>query len=220
MSARQPVVGSVYRLADMVVLFTVTVGERAPRPLVTEVSGQVAVVAYTDEREADADRPPGGTTYQVQVSELLADLPDGVGLVIGPRAPSPVYIPAADREAVIRAALPFPTGARVRLGEPKTEPVAVLDAIRGALAAQPGVLRAYRCWYQAADAREQLLIAVDFGDAAVTEDTARALRAVTGALAGFDYEHPVITLPLAEVPPQFRRDLVANARLFHVATGR
>jgi hypothetical protein len=130
------------RLADTMVLFTGTKGERAPRALTTEVSGQVAVVAYTDEQEADRDCPQGYTVYQAQVSDLLSDLPDGIGLVIDPLAPSPVYIPPADKGKVIRAALLFPTGARIRFGQPKTEPVAVLDAIRHNLPSERSIRRA------------------------------------------------------------------------------
>jgi hypothetical protein len=212
---RPDIASSIYRLADAMVLFTVTKGERAPRALTTEVSGQVAVVAYTDEQEADRDCPQGYTVYQAQVSDLLSDLPDGTGLVIDPRATSPVYIPSGDKEKVIRAALLFPTGARIRLGQPKTEPAAVLDAIRHNLPSERSIRRAYRCWYQAADARERLLIAVDL-DPIPAPDRMRAVGVVTGSLPGLDYKHPVAAVTLDEIPEDLRRSLLENVYPFYV----
>jgi hypothetical protein len=215
MNGQPDIASSIYRLADAMVLFTVTEGEHAPRALTTLVSGQVAAVAYTGEQEADRDCPPGYKVYQVQVSDLLRDLPDDTGLVIDPRTPSPVYIPPADKEKVIRAALPFPTGARIRLGQPKTEPVAALDAIRRNLPSGHSIRRAYRCWYQAADARERLLIAVDL-DPIPAQDKMHAVGVVTGSLPGLDYKHPVTAIALDEIPEDFRRSLLENVHPFYV----
>lgn len=209
------IASSIYRLADAMVLFTVTQGERAPQPLTTLVSGQVAVVAYTDEQEADQDCPPGYAVFQVQVSDLLKDLPGDAGLVIDPRAPSPVYIPPQDKEKVIRAALPFPADARIRIGQPKTEPVTVLQAIRRNAPSERAIRRMYRCWYQAADARERLLIAVEL-EPLPPQASMDALGAVTSALADLDYEHPVVAVALDDIPEDFRRPLQENVEPFYV----
>ncbi len=215
MNDQPGIASSIYRLADAMVLFTVSQGQGAPQALTTTVSGQVTVVAYTDEQEADRDCPPGYQVFQVQVSDLLGNLPADAGLVINPRAASPVYIPAAEKEKVIRAALPFPTGARIRIGQPKTEPVEILDAVRRRAVAEPAIRRAYRCWYQAADARERLLVAVDLGPLSA-EGKVRALGAVPDALSGLEYGHPVVAVALDEIPEEFRRSLLENVQPFYV----
>ena len=218
MSGQTNIASSIYRLADAMVLFAVTQGEHAPQALTTLVSGQVSVVAYTDEQEADRDSPPGYKVYQVQVSDLLRDLPGDAGLVIDPRAPAPVYIPPTDREKVIRAALPFPTGARIRIGQPKTEPVAILDAIRRNAPSERSIRRAYRCWYQAADARERLLIAVAL-DPLPPQDKIHAVGVVVDSLPGLDYQHPVVAVALDEIPSDFRQSLLENVQPFYVRDG-
>lgn len=138
----QQIATTVYRLADARVLFAVRITDRGPEPLYTRVSDEGVAVAYTDEREAEADLPDGYKLYEIGVSEYIEQLPPGFGLLIDPRAKSPVYIPAKDRDAVVRAAAPFPPGANVRIGHPKTEPTELLRLAIRNLANVPAARRA------------------------------------------------------------------------------
>lgn len=94
---------SVYRLAHMMVYCTLAAGEQPPRPAARDVYAQVEVTAYTDEREADASRPPGGSTFRIQVAELMRTIPTDGHLVIDPHAPLPVYISAVYKDLVSQA---------------------------------------------------------------------------------------------------------------------
>jgi len=105
----------VFRLADSTVLIGVTDSDRGPEPLFTEVSGQPCAVAYTDPEEIRRDLPDGYRLYQIPVPLLLSQLPPGCGLIIDPRAASPLYVAADERELVLAASVPFPAGAFIQI---------------------------------------------------------------------------------------------------------
>lgn len=212
-----PIATSAYRLADSQVLIAVGSTPAGPAPLFTEVSGEVTCVAYTDRAEAEADRPATHELFAIVVSDLLAQLPAEVGLVIDPRAASPIYLPADGKQQVAAAGAPFPVGAETAIGEPAQEPTALLDAVRADADAAPGLRRVWRTWYQVADAYEKLLVVYELdrtGDGpGPIDDQVSALVLQAAATAG--YEQRVLVLPLEAVPDQPRRWLLENTPPFY-----
>lgn len=197
-----PYASSLYRLADTEVLLAVAQTGQGPAPLFTEVSGEPAVVAWTDLEQARADVPDTHQLFSLPVAELLAQLPAHAGLVVDPRAGSPVHVAAASKAAVIEAATPFPAGAPTRIGDPAQEPVELLTALRSAAPAVPGLRRLWRTWYQVADARPRLLVV--YG----TDDPPRhgpaAADAVIAAATQVQHADPLLVLALEDLPAEHR----------------
>jgi hypothetical protein len=207
-----PIATSVYRLADGMVLIGVAETPRGPEPLFTDVSGAPTAVAYTDPDEMRRVLPEGYRQFQIQVSELLEQLPAGVGLVIDPHAPSPVYVSPQQRQEVVEAAWPFPTGAHVRYGEPATEPSELLDCLATKSEQLPSVRRWWRAWYQVHDAREKLLLVYDVeGDGEELAGNARrAADAAHDCLGLTGYGHPAQVISLGDLPDEAREWLTTT----------
>jgi hypothetical protein len=212
-----PIASSIYRLADSMVLIGVSQTERGPEPLFTEVSGALTAVAYTDWNEMARTMPEGYHLFQIQVSELLAQLPENVGLVVDPHAPSPIFVSGEHRQAVIEAAWPFPSGAHITYGVPLTEPTDLLDCIATKSEQQPSVRRWWRAWYQVGDAREKLLLVYEV-DGSGNELAANARPAADAAyecLALVTYDKPGQVISLSDVPPEAQDWLTANVAPFY-----
>jgi hypothetical protein len=191
-----------YRLADSTVLIGVQQTEAGPQPLLTQVGGEPCAVAYTNPEELRRDLPEGYRMYQLTVPELLAELPPVCGLVVNPRAPSPVYVSADRREAVIEAGRPFPAGATIRVLPGGDEQPRLLAAALGDLKAIPALRRLYCTRYRVADAREKLLVVYDT-DAEPGADVATA-EAVISAATETRLVDPLQVIALDDVPDQFR----------------
>jgi SseB protein C-terminal domain len=216
-----PVATSIYRLADSMVLIGVLATERGPEPLFTDVSGALTAVAFTDSDEMTRTLPEGYHVFQIQVSELLQQLPVPVALVIDPHAPSPIFVSGEQRQAVIEAAWPFPNGAHITYGEPLTEPTDLLDCIATKSEQQPAVHRWWRAWYQVADAREKLLLVYDV-DGTGDELAANARPAADAAyecLALVTYDRPGQVISLGDVPRDAQEWLSANVKPFYERGG-
>jgi hypothetical protein len=212
MSKSAPIASTVWRLADSTVLIGVKQTADGPVPLVTEVSGEPVGVAFTDPAEIRALLPDDYRMFQIPLVEFLGNLPPTYGLVVDPRTDSPVYIPAEERDVVLLAALPFPTGAPIKVKQSADGPPAFLAAAGTRLAAVPEARRVYCTRYQVADAREKLLVAYDCelgGDAAVAE-------AVVAAAAAVELPDPMKVTALDDIPEQFRDMILAGVEPFHV----
>ena len=205
---RRPIATSVHRLADSEVLIAVATSPEGPAPLFTEVAGETTCVAWTDADEARADLPETHRLFSIGVAELLRQVPPGVGLLVDPRAPSPVHLPADRRQEVLEAARPFPAGTQVALGEPAQEPEALLQAVRDGAAAVPGLRRVWRAWYQVLDTDERLLVVYD-ADGATGADTAAA-DLVVSAAQRTAYGHRLLVLALDDLPAGPREWLLAQ----------
>lgn len=120
---------SVYRLADSHVLIGVQQTPQGPQPLFTEIDGESTVVAYTDVDQAKANLPDTHGLFSIQVASLLQQLPAHAGLVVDPRSPKPVHVPADGKGPVIQAAGAFPAGAVTATGDPAEEPAALLRRV-------------------------------------------------------------------------------------------
>lgn len=207
-----PLASSLYRLAATEVLIAVAQTGQGPEPLVTDISGESAVVAWTDLEQARADAPDTHRLFSLPVAELLAQLPPHAGLVVDPRAGSPVHVAAASKDAVVEAARPFPAGAPTRIGDPAEEPTELLDRLRAAAASVPGLRRLWRTWYQVADARPRLLV-VYAADSPAEQGPAVADAVVAVAEQA---QHPtaVLVLALEDLPEDHRAWLLANTPPF------
>lgn len=203
---RRPIASSIYRLADSDVLIGVATTLAGPTPLFTDVEGEIACVAYTDESEARADLPQTHELFSIEVTELLRQLPSHVGLVIDPRAPAPVYLPADGKQGVLDAGGAFPAGVQIAIGEPAQQPTALMAAIAAAGPGLPGLRRVWRTWYQVADAGEKLLVVYDV-TGGPDEHTAAADLVVAAAEAT-DYPHRLLVLALEDVPASHREYLL------------
>lgn len=204
------IASSPYRLADSHVLIAVAMTERGPEPLCAQAGDEIVAVAYTDPAEAKADAPDTHRVFSIQVAELLEQLPAGMGVVIDPRSPSPVHVPAAARPALIDAARPFPPGAEVRIGDPMEEPVELLEALRSVARGAAQLRRLWRTWYQAADAPPKLLLVYEGG----TPDDTSMADAVVGVVEQSGYPHPTLVMAVDDLPEAHREWLLANTAPF------
>lgn len=205
---RRPIASSVHRLADSEVLIAVARTQQGPAPLFTEVEGETTCVAWTDPDEARSEVPETHELFSIGVAELLRQVPAGVGLLVDPRAPSPVHVPADGRQAVLDAARPFPSGAQVALGEPAEEPEALLQAVRDGAPVVPALRRVWRAWYQVLDTDDRLLVVYDVDGSAGADAAAADL--VVAAARSTAYGHRLLVLALDDVPAGPREWLLAN----------
>lgn len=194
----------VFRIADSNVLIGVRSTERGPEPLFTEVGGEPCAVAYTDAEEIRRDLPEGYRVFQITVPELLVRLPVLCGLVINPRAASPVYVAAEERDAVIAAGQPFPAGAPIRVKQGGDRQPALLAAALPRIEAVGGVRRAYLTRYQVADAREKILVAY-VADGVPEGTDAAAADAFMAAAAEVGLADAMQIVALDDIPEELRR---------------
>ncbi|MEW2522303.1 enhanced serine sensitivity protein SseB C-terminal domain-containing protein [Actinacidiphila alni] len=200
----QAVSALVFRIADSNVLIGVRSTERGPEPLFTDVGGEPCAVAYTDPEEIRRDLPEDYRLFQITVPELLMRLPVQCGLVIDPRAASPLYVAAAERDAVIAAGQPFPAGAPVRIKQGGDRQPALVAAALPRVAAVGGVRRVYLTRYQVADAREKVLVAYE-ADAEPAGTDAAAADAFMAAAAEVELADAMQVVALDDIPEELRR---------------
>ncbi len=203
---RRPIASSIHRLADSEVVIAVANSLEGPAPLFTEVEGETTCVAWTDVDEARAELPQTHRLFSIGVAELLRQVPPGVGLLVDPRAPSPVHLPADRRQEVLDAARPFPAGAQIALGEPAEEPAELLQAVRDGAATVPALRRVWRAWYQVLDTDERLLVVYDVDGETGADSGAADL--VVSAAQRTAYGHRLLVLALDDLPDGPRKWLL------------
>lgn len=199
----------VFRIADSTVLIGVKPTDRGPELMYTDVGDTVCAVAYTDPAEIRRDLPDGHRLFQITVPDLLKRLHPACGLLIGPRAASPLMVMPYEREAVLAAALPFPPGAPIRIKKQGVPQPALLKAALPHITTAPGVLRVYLTRYQVADAREKLLVVYEHDPAVPGTDTAAA-DAFINAAADISLTDPMQVVALGDVPEPFHAMLLAD----------
>jgi hypothetical protein len=204
-----PVSALVFRIADSNVLIGVRPTDRGPEPLFTDVGGEPCAVAYTDPAEIRRDLPDGYRLFQITVPELLMRLPVTCGLVIDPRAASPVYVAAGERDAVIAAGQPFPAGAPVRIKQGGDRQPALLAAALPRVEAAGGVRRVFLTRYQVADAREKVLVAYEV-DAEPAGTDAVAAEAFMAAAAQVELPDAMQIVALDDIPEELRRIVLSQ----------
>ncbi|MCL2731831.1 MAG: hypothetical protein FWE15_17610 [Actinomycetia bacterium] len=192
----------VFRIADSMVLIGVRATDRGPELMYTEVGDTVCAVAYTDPEEIRSDLPDGYRLFQIGVPDLLRRLHPECGLLIGPRAASPLMVMPYERDAVIAASVPFPVGAPIRIKKHGVPHRALMKAVLPRITAAPGVLRVYLTRYQVADAREKLLVVYE-NDPAVAGADADAANAFIEAAAEIEMADPMQVVALDDVPEPF-----------------
>ncbi len=206
------IASSVFRLADSRVLLIVASTPTGPAPAFTQVAGERAVVAFTDVGAARADQPEGHALVTMQVAELLTRVPPDTGLLVDPRSPTPVHVPAARVREVVEAGRPFPVGAVTATGEPAQEPVELVQRLRDAATPAPWLRRLWRLQYQVADAEPKLLVVHEVDDPARDREAAELL-----AEAGAASPIPLLVMALDDLPPDHRQHLLHAAPLYERA---
>lgn len=197
----------VFRIADSTVLIGVRETERGPEPLFTDVGGEPCAVAYTDPEEIRRDLPDGYRLYQIPVPLFLAELPPGCGLVINPRAASPIHVAADEREIVLAASLPFPSGAFITVKQGGDAQPALLAAALPRIEVT-SVRRVYVTRYRVADAREKVLVVYETDP--VPGADAVAADAFTAAAAETGLADPMQVVALPDVPETFREMILQD----------
>jgi hypothetical protein len=199
----------IFRIADSNVLIGVKSTDRGPELMYTDTGDQVCAVAYTDPEEIRRDLPDGYRLFQITVPELLQRLAPVCGLVINPRATSPLVVMPWERDAVIAAGRPFPAGAPVRIKQGGDHRPALLAAALPRIEATSGVRVVYLTRYQVADAREKILIAYDHDPAMPGADTAAA-DAFIAAATQISLPDPMQIVALHDIPEELRRIVLAD----------
>ncbi|MYS22338.1 SseB protein C-terminal domain-containing protein [Streptomyces sp. DvalAA-14] len=199
----------IFRIADSNVLIGVQPTDRGPELMYTDTGDQLCAVAYTDPEEIRRDLPGGYRLFQITVPELLQRLAPGCGLVVNPRAASPLVVMPWERDAVIAAGRPFPAGAPVRIKQGGDHQPDLIAAARPRVEALSGVRAVYLTRYQVADAREKILVAYDHDPAAPGADTAAA-EAFVAAAAQIGLPDPMQIVALHDIPDELRRIVLAD----------
>lgn len=199
----------VFRIADSTVLIGVKPTDRGPELMYTDVGDTVCAVAYTDPEEIRADLPDGYRLFQITVPELLKRLHPACGLLIGPRAASPLMVLPYERDAVMAASLPFPAGAPIRIKKRGVPQRALMKAALPRIGSAGGVLRIYLTRYQVADAREKLLVVYENDQGAEGAD-AVAADAFIDAAAEIGLADPMRVVALDDVPEPFHAMLLKD----------
>ncbi|MEE4544879.1 hypothetical protein V2S66_23300 [Streptomyces sp. V4-01] len=197
----------VFRIADSTVLIGVRTTERGPEPLFTDVGGEPCAVAYTDPEEISGDLPEGYRLFQIPVPLLLTQLPPGCGLLINPRAASPLLVAAAERDIVLAASVPFPSGAFIAIKSGGDEQPRLLAAALPRIEFT-AVRRVYVTRYRVADAREKVLVVYETDPAPGADSLAADGFAAAAAETGL--ADPMQVVALADVPETFRAILLAD----------
>jgi hypothetical protein len=199
----------IFRIADSNVLIGVKPTDRGPELMYADVGDTVCAVAYTDPEEIRRELPEGYRLFQITVPELLKRLHPACGLVIGPRAASPLLVMPYEREAVIAAGLPFPAGAPIRLKQGGDRQPTLVRAALPRVESAAGVLRVFLTRYQVADAREKVLVVYEHDAAAESADGAAA-DAFMEAAAEIGLADPMQIVALDDVPEPFHGMLLAD----------
>jgi hypothetical protein len=197
----------VFRIADSTVLIGVRTTERGPEPLFTDVGGEPCAVAYTDPEEIRSDLPEGYRLFQIPVPLLLTQLPPGCGLVINPRAASPLLVAAAERDIVLAASVPFPSGAFIAIKSGGDDQPRLLAAALPRIEFT-AVRRVYLTRYRVADAREKVLVVYETDPVPGADSLAADGFAAAAAETGL--ADPMQVVALADVPETFRAILLAD----------
>lgn len=208
----------VFRIADSTVLIGVKPTGRGPELMYADVGDTVCAVAYTDPEEIRRDLPDGYRLFQITVPELLRRLHPACGLLIGPRAASPLMVMPYERDAVMAASLPFPAGAPIRIKKHGVPQRALMKAAQRRIDAAEGVLRVYLTRYQVADAREKLLVVYENDQGVEGADTVAA-DAFIDAAAEIGLADPMQVVALDDVPEPFHGMLLEDVPPAYVRAG-
>jgi hypothetical protein len=209
----------IFRIADMWVLIGVKDTDKGPELMYADVGDQVCAVAYTDPAEIRRDLPEGYRLNQITVPDLLERLHPAIGLLIGPRAASPLTVMPWERDAVLAAGLAFPPGAPVRIETGGDRPPAkLLGPALPRLKKIAGVRAVYVTRYQVADARERILVAYDHDPDVPGSD--RVADVFYGVAAQLDLPEPMRVVALADIPAGLRATVENHVRPSYVGKGK
>lgn len=170
--------------ATVWVPMTASSGQQGSFPVLS-IDGGSYVPVFTSEGEVDRAAPDNPRIAPV-VRELVASLPESVGLAVNPGGSVGLPVPAATIRQAIGLGPRVPAGTKVRIGEPAEEPEELLAAVAVGLGGLPAVRSARRCWAAVGESRPGLVIGLDVDpDNQQTRTSALdAVRAVADGTAG------------------------------------
>lgn len=167
---------------------TATSGQQGTFPVLS-IDGGSYVPVFTSEAEVDRAAPDNPRITPV-VRELVASLPESVGLAVNPGGSVGLPVPAAVIRQAAGLGTRVPAGTKVRIGVPAEEPEELLAAVAAGLAGLPAVRSARRCWAAVGESRPGLVIGLDV-DPDNEQTRAGALDAVGGVAEGSAGSFPV-----------------------------
>lgn len=127
---------------------------------VLSIEGGSFVPVFTSEGQIDKAAPQG-PRVNPPVRELVASLPDSVGLAVNPGGAVGLPIAAGALRDALDLPHHVPAGARVRIGEPAEEPAALLGALAAQAKHVPAVRELRRAWAAVGEADPGLVVGVD-----------------------------------------------------------
>ncbi|MEU5188641.1 enhanced serine sensitivity protein SseB C-terminal domain-containing protein [Streptomyces klenkii] len=191
-------------------------GAKGTRLPVMAIDGLPHVAVYTSAHQLKVCA--GDVAHAVMgARELISAIPQELGLALNPGGEVGLPIHAAGVQAVRESGRKtVQAGENIRLGEPAEEPVALLAALRRALAAVPAVSAARRALVQVGEQHPGLLIGVTVSGA-VEESRDAVLAAVSQAVSEQPVPFTVDTVFLGTPGDQTSAWMMDNVEPFHVA---
>lgn len=133
---------------------------------------------------------PEGSYVAPPVRELVASLPESVGLAVNPGGEVGLPLSASVVRQAAGLSTTLSAGTKVRIGEPAVEPVELVAEVTRELDTVPAVRAARRAWAAVGDSRPGLVVAVDVDpDNSSTRDA--VLEAVRRAAGSSPTDFPV-----------------------------
>lgn len=204
----------VYRVVEMWILIAIKHTDRGPEPLFTEVSGQLCAVAFTDPEELRQDLPEGYRMYSIPLKHFLRDLPAVCGLIVDPRAASPIYIAPEERQAVMDACLPFPPGANIVVATRSRPQRKLLDAVLPRVQGVPEVRRLYYTYYVVEGGPKKHLLAYDVAGEPGADGP--AADAIYEEIERINFPGLAQVMSIDDVPEEFRRMILGRVKPCYV----
>jgi hypothetical protein len=156
---------------------------------VLSIDGGSYVPVFTSEGQINA-AAGAGQRVNPPVAELVASLPESVGLAVNPGGTVGLPLPAAVLRQALGMSSTISAGTTVRIGEPAEEPTQLLEAVADTLAEVEAVRAARRCWAAVGESRPGLVLGLDV-DPDNEGVRAAALEAVRRAVGAGTADFPV-----------------------------
>lgn len=177
----------------------------------TGEQGEPLLCMWTDPEAARAQLPDGWRLVQTPVRPRLAELPEGVGVVVDPGTPGALVVDPAYAAQLRRYVAPFPAGTHSEFKVWPVLPPSVRTALRDAAAQYAFVDRVWALVYNVDDSPWLgLVVYRTDGGTEAQESIVDALQAALDATTTpADLEVPIVhVVSFDDLPPEVRETLV------------
>jgi hypothetical protein len=172
-----------------------------------ELEGERFIPAFSSEARL-VDAIPAGSNYlRMPLAALTELIDDGTEVKLNPGGPFEVKLPSAKPE--VRRYLP--PGGQFAIGEPATEPTALLDAVAGFAAQRPEIVTAWRALVKLDEAPPHPLIGLELTPGA---DADSVLPTMIARLEGEGHSRFTAVAVDPQVPDAFSDYLLNKTRPF------